>query len=1255
MKKPIILFLAVIAGFLCLTFHPEAESKRLKEQNRQTVNFSEIRPQSVKAASVGVSEKVGSFAPASPEDGISGKRTADEKTRAVPNREPFRKQTKDVSPDAENNLANVSAVPMPAPSLSFNGLSSNDNAAAFGFRIVPPDTFGDVGPNHYVQAVNALIRVFDKKGNPLTPPFKLNKLFERLETPCSRRNDGDPIVLYDALADRWLFSQFCTQFPPFRQMVAVSRTGDPTGEYYIYEFVMPNIKLNDYSKIGVWSDGFYMATDQFIGGDYAGTGVFAFDKAKMLKGESDAGFIYFDLASPSTIRLGGLLPIDFDGLNAPPAGAPNVFVGFTATEYGDVQDAIRLFDFRADFQNPNNSTFTERVESPLAVAPFDPTSPDGRADISQPAPGEKLDSQSDRLMYRAAYRNFGSHESLIFNQTVRTSPASANYRAGVRVYELNRNLLSAAPFSPFTVRENATVGGNDTNRWMASAAQDHQGNIAVGYSASGEEKMPSIFYTGKAANEPGGTFRAETALVTGTGVQKAFGFRWGDYSAMSIDPADDCSFWLTNQYYTLESQNESDFGWLTRIGKFKFDECSPAPRAEIVGAVKNSETDQPIAGAVITANSVYSRSANSAGSYDKFLLLPGTYTLTAVAEGFRPQSFTVTIADGQILTQDFALEPTTLFEEGDLNISAESCAPNNAIDPSETITANIGLSNIGAGKTKNLTATLLPVGGVTAPSQPQNYGVLANGVRIYHPFTFTASPNLRCGAEISLTFQLQDGTENLGTITINRSIGKPRIAFRENFVFGTPNLPTGWTTSADGGQETWKTVTNRHQTPPNSVFSPSPNQTGINELVSPVFGIKSAEAELTFRNWYELETTFLQNKLYDGSVLEIKIGDDNWQDIEAAGGVFLSGGYDGVIDSCCQNPLTGRRAWSGGSGANQAPEFITSKVKLPASASGNNVQLRWRVGTDIGTFREGQYIDDVTVNDGFECNCASSANRAPFDFDGDGRTDISVFRPSDNPNEADFYIRNSSDNSVQRAAWGSSGDKAVNADYDGDGKTDMAVFRPSSRTWFILQSSDFSIRIANFGLADDKLTPADYDGDGRADIAVFRPSNGFWYILQSSNNQFHARQFGISEDYPVAADYDGDGRADIAVFRPSAGIWYVSRSSDSGFTSIQFGANGDEPVVGDYDGDAKADFAVFRPSDRNWYLLRSHTGFTAVNFGLNDDKPLQGDFDGDGRADIAVFRPSNSSWYVLKSSDNGFFGIQFGIKGDIAVSSIYIP
>ncbi|HLM59283.1 MAG TPA: carboxypeptidase regulatory-like domain-containing protein, partial [Pyrinomonadaceae bacterium] len=871
-----------------------------------------------------------------------------------------------------------------------------------------------------------------------------------------------------------------------------------------------------------------------------------------------------------------------DGLRAPPANAPNTFIGYQATEYGDPTDALRLFDFHADFTNPNNSTFSERSESPLSVAAFDPTSPDGRADVPQPLTEERLDAQSDRLMYRAAYRNFGTHQSLVVNQTVRVSPANQTYRGGVRVYELRKTNAN------FVIHEQSTLGTNDVTRWLGSAAQDYQGNLAFGYSVSGENKNPSIFYSGKSAGEPAGTFRQEAALVNGTGVQTAFGSRWGDYSSISVDPTDDCTFWLTNEYYTAESQAENPFGWLTRIGRFKFDECTNAPRATITGTVRNAANGQPIpGGASVTANAIYTRTTNESGSYGNLTLVPGTYTLTVTARGYRSQTVAVTVANGQTLTQNFALQPTALFENPTVNFLAESCTPNKAVDPSETVTVNIGFSNSGAGNTTNLIATLLPTGGVVNPSQPQNYGALsAGGTNVQRLFTFTANSNLDCGDVISLTFQLQDGAENLGTVTIELNTGKQRVAFRENFdAASEPNLPPGWTTSTSGAQPVWKTSRTQHQSPPQSAYSAAAAQPGVNEMTSPAFRINSATAELSFRNRYDLETTFLRNKLYDGAVLEIKLGGGFFQDIIAAGGTFISGGYDGVLESCCQNPLSGRLAWSGKSGPNQTPQFITSKVKLPARAAGKNIRLRWRVGTDNGTPREGQYIDDVYVSDGFECSCQTAqSNRAPFDFDGDGRTDLSFFIERLDPNTHNFYIQNSSNQSPATTVWGAVFDEPVNADYDADGKTDYAVFRPSTGTWFILQSSDNTVLPINFGTANDLRVPADYDGDGKADIAVVRRvSNSTWYIRRSSDAQIRAFQFGAAEDKPVPADYDGDGKTDVAVFRPSNGFWYILQSSDGVMKSVRFGQSGDKPVGGDYDADGKADFVVFRPSNGVWY------------------------------------------------------------------------
>ena len=855
---------------------------------------------------------------------------------------------------------------MPATSLSFDGLSNYDNIAAYGAVILPPDMIGDVGPNHYVQAVNALMRIFDKNGAALTPPFRMSQLFAPLGTVCSARDDGEAVVLYDPLADRWLLSQYCNAFPPFRQMIAVSKTGDPTGAYFLYEFVMPNIRINDVSKFGVWPDGYYMSDEEFTGSDYSGMGAFAFDRAKMLVGDATASYIYFSMPSRSTARLGNLLPTDLDGLAPPAPAAPNIFIGYTATEYGDAQDALRLFNFHADFAHPENSNFLERIESPLTVAAFDPTSNEGRTDIAQPPPGEFLDANSDRLNYRASYRNLGSAESIVVNQTMRLQLTP--YRAGVRVYQLKRT----GGF--YQVIEQTTIGDQTSSRWIGSAAQDNQGDLAVGYNYVDDARQPAIFYTGKLASDPPGTFRDEATLIDGTGVQKAFGWRWGDYSGMSVDPVDDCTFWMTGEYYTLEGQIFSDFTWQTRIGKFKFPECTAAPRAIITGTVTNAANGQPIENANVTVG-VYSRLTPASGNYGELAVLPGNFVITASARGFRSQSFAVNAANGQTVIQNFVLTPVPVIEVAGTQLTQESCV-NGVPEPGEFVTIAVTLRNTGTLPTTDLTATLLETGGVFIAPPPQNYGVLLpNGPPVTRPFLFRIGPPVTCGGVVVMTLRLQDGASELGDVTIDLQTGKQKLAVAQNFdraQFGF--LPPRWTRSSETMSQiivprAWGASTARAQSAPKSMFSPDPNQQGVNELVSPVFLVTSADARLTFRNWYELETTFLRNRLYDGSVLEIRIGAGAWQDILAAGGSFVSGGYDGTIDSCCQNPLGGRLGWSGRSGVNQTSEWITTAVRLPASAAGQHVQFRFRVGTDIGGFREGQYLDDLVVTDGYVCQC----------------------------------------------------------------------------------------------------------------------------------------------------------------------------------------------------------------------------------------------------------------------------------------------
>ncbi|MCY7346051.1 MAG: FG-GAP-like repeat-containing protein [Pyrinomonadaceae bacterium] len=277
-------------------------------------------------------------------------------------------------------------------------------------------------------------------------------------------------------------------------------------------------------------------------------------------------------------------------------------------------------------------------------------------------------------------------------------------------------------------------------------------------------------------------------------------------------------------------------------------------------------------------------------------------------------------------------------------------------------------------------------------------------------------------------------------------------------------------------------------------------------------------------------------------------------------------------------------------------------------------------------------------------NQSANTRRTLFDFDGDGKSDVSVFRPT-----SGIWYLLQSQSGFTGVNFGIPSDLIAPADYDGDGKTDVAVYR--NGTWY-LQRSQLGFTGIAFGSPGDIPMPADYDGDGKSDVAVFRPSTGIWYILQS-NAGFTGVQFGTGGDQPVAADYDGDGKSDVAVFRPSTGIWYLLRSQ-LGFTGVQFGANGDLPTPADYDGDGKADVAVFRPSTGTWYLNRSQLGFTGIGFGSTGDRPAAADYDGDGKSDVAVFRPSTGTWYLLQSTA-GFTGVAFGSTGDQPVPAAFVP
>jgi hypothetical protein len=446
-------------------------------------------------------------------------------------------------------------------SLGFEGVGLGNGYAV---NAAPPDTEGSVGydpatgTHQYVQWVNEAFAVFDADTGaqiyPASGGAAGNTIWSGFSAGnCSSNNDGDPIVLYDKAAHRWLMTQFSvTGGPPYYQCVAVSQTPDATGAWNRYAYSFGN-GFNDYPKFGVWPDGYYASFNIFNNGTtFAGPKVCAFDRSAMLSGAA-AGSVCFQLPSSN----GALLPSDLDGSTPPPAGSPNYFVGLGSST------TLNVYKFHVDFATPANSTLSG--PSAITVASYSQAC-GGGACVPQPGTRQKLDSLGDRMMYRLAYRNFGNgQESLVVNHSVNVGSSKRSTYTGVRWYELR--VSNSTP----SLYQQGTFAPNANFRWMGSIAMDKVGNMLLGYSESNSKSLyPSIFYTGRVPTDPLGTMETESSILNGSGSQLPNLNRWGDYSTMSIDPKDDCTFWYTQEYLG----SSGTFNWHTYVKSVKFPSCS---------------------------------------------------------------------------------------------------------------------------------------------------------------------------------------------------------------------------------------------------------------------------------------------------------------------------------------------------------------------------------------------------------------------------------------------------------------------------------------------------------------------------------------------------------------------------------------------------------------------------------------------------------------------------------------------------------
>jgi hypothetical protein len=437
---------------------------------------------------------------------------------------------------------------IPTPSLNFDGLGNLDS-------LILPDVNGDVGTDYYVQVVDLHYQIWDKTGQSIYGPAPLDEIWSGFGSPCEGNTAANPLLLYDTLADRWVLGQYTTS-SPYGMCLAVSKSSDPFGTYRRYFFSLSTDVYYDSPRLGVWPDGYYIGANRIISDTLAGTSALVFERAPMLTGQTAT---YQEHQLPANLTLDSLLPADLDGTTAPATGAPAIFANLT-------NETLNLYHFQVNWTTPLSTTWTGPLT--LDSDPYSLLCPNTRDCIAQPGTNVRLDSLSDRLFYRLAYRNFGSHDSLVLAHGVDAGIG----QAGLRWYEVR----SPAAITPTLYQQGTYAPDDGIERWAGSLAQDGEGNMALGFNVSDRETIfPGLRYAGRFAGEPLGELpQGETTLINGGGAQTDDRARWGNIASISIDPVDNCTFWFTGEYLPTTGP----VTWQTRIGTFQFPFCGAGPQ-----------------------------------------------------------------------------------------------------------------------------------------------------------------------------------------------------------------------------------------------------------------------------------------------------------------------------------------------------------------------------------------------------------------------------------------------------------------------------------------------------------------------------------------------------------------------------------------------------------------------------------------------------------------------------------------------------
>ncbi|HEV2388006.1 MAG TPA: hypothetical protein VGS20_12210 [Candidatus Acidoferrales bacterium] len=616
--------------------------------------------------------------------------------RTIPLRHPFPVQAQ-VGPPPRDPALQTSIGPLVSTTPGKNFLGVGVGQPGYSDCCAPPDTNGAAGATQFVQWVNLDFAVFSKTtGSVVYGPAAGNTLWSGLGGACASSNSGDPIAQYDKQAGRWVMMQPVFS-NPYQLCVAVSTTSDVMGTFNLYQIPIPGNYFPDYPKLGVWTDGYYVSYNAFNGNSFISGYACALDRSSMLTG---AG------ATMQCFEAGGypsLVPADLDGdsgatgtTQAPPSGAPDYFIDFSTTS------SLNLFQFHVDWTTPSNSTFT----GPTAISNASSFSEacGGGACVPQTGTRQLLDSLGDRLMYRFAYRNFGSYESLVVSHSV----ATGNGNTGVRWYEIR------SPGSSPSVDQQGTFAPDSSYRWMPSIAEDEKGDIALGYSVSSGSMHPAIRYTGRLASDAAGAMESENSIIEGTGSQIKSLNRWGDYSSMAVDPTDDCTFWYTNEFL----QSDGTFNWSTQIASFSFPGCTTTASPDFsLSATPGSQTvtaGNPTSYTIsVTPSNGYSGNvtlsvisglpSGAGASFTPSNTISGgsgSATMNVTTSGSTsPGNYTLTVqgTDGTLThTTSVTLVVNPGGGSGDFTISAapssQSLAPKNSTTYSVTVAASGGFS-----------------------------------------------------------------------------------------------------------------------------------------------------------------------------------------------------------------------------------------------------------------------------------------------------------------------------------------------------------------------------------------------------------------------------------------------------------------------------------------------------------------------------------------------------------------------------------